>query len=201
MKNFEKIKNIIFDLGGVLFCLDGEETLKAFENQGVKNIREKFSEIILSNWFRDFEIGNISPNEFLEQLNTLCGSKLSMEDFVFCWNAMLTGYPEENREFLEKLSQKYNLYVLSNTNITHVEFFEPIAKWRDGLFKKRYYSNDIHLRKPDKECFEFVMSDAGIKAEETLFIDDRADNIAAAKTLGINTIHLTQQSSLFGFFK
>ena len=64
MKNFEKIKNIIFDLGGVLFCLDGEETLKAFENHGVKNIREKFSEIILSNWFRDFEIGNISPNEF-----------------------------------------------------------------------------------------------------------------------------------------
>jgi putative hydrolase of the HAD superfamily len=201
MKNFEKIKNIIFDLGGVLFCLDGEETLKAFENHGIKNIREKFSEVILSDWFRDFEIGNISPEEFLKELNTLCGSNLSMKDFVFCWNAMLTGYPEENRAFLENISKKYNLYVLSNTNITHVEFFEPVAAWRDGLFKKRYYSNDIHLRKPDKECFEFVLSDAGIEPHETLFIDDRADNIAAAKSLGINTIHLTQQSSLFGFFK
>jgi putative hydrolase of the HAD superfamily len=201
MKNFEKIKNIIFDLGGVLFCLDGLETIKAFENHGVINIRERFSELIASDWFRDFEIGMISPQEFLKNLNALCGSSLSFNDFVFCWNAMLTGYPEENREFLEKLSKKFNLYVLSNTNETHVEFFEPVAAWRDSLFKKRYYSNEIHLRKPDKECFEFVLNDAGISAGETLFIDDRADNIEAAKQLGINTIHLTNQSSLFGYFK
>ena len=205
MKNFQKIKNIIFDLGGVLFDLDGLETEKFFTNQGVKNIKEKFSKIIISDWFRDFEIGKISPDKFRQEFNKICEINLNQETFNVGWSAMLTGYPKENQEFLEKISQNFNLYVLSNTNETHVEFLEQMAKWRKGLFKKIYYSNEIHLRKPDKECFLFVLNDAGITPEETLFIDDRQDNIESAKLLGINTIHLTKRNELYqqveNFFK
>lgn len=197
MKNFKNIANIIFDLGGVLFKLNPQKTFQDFENQGIKtsffNNREDL--------FYKFEIGKISPEDYLSQVNNICKTNMDMPTFKQCWNAMIGEYPEKNRILLENLHKKFNLYVLSNTNVVHVEYFMPIANWCDGLFKKIYFSNEIGMRKPDEECFNFVLNDAKISAQQTLFIDDRSDNIQAAKKLGINTHQLENQELLYTFFE
>ena len=196
MKNFNNIDNIIFDLGGVLFKLDTDKTFQEFENHGITTKTFENSEDL----FLRFETGKISPKDYLLQVNNICNSSLSMEEFKYCWNAMIGEYPEKNRQLLEKLSKKFNLYVLSNTNEIHVEYFIPIANWREGLFKKIYFSNEIGYRKPDLDCYKFVLNDAAIDATRTLFIDDRVDNIAGAAEVGINTIRLSKQEDLYKIF-
>lgn len=194
----KKIKNIIFDLGNVLFPISGQATFDLFTQNGVKNILDKYKILIDSGLFDNFELGTISQNEFRKGLNNIFEVNLSDEVFDNCWNAMIASYPEKNNPFLENLkTEGYNLYILSNTNKTHVEYLEPMAKWREGLFTKIYYSNEIHLRKPDRECFEFVINDAGIIADETVFIDDRAENIEGAQLCGIHAIHLLKQNELY----
>jgi glucose-1-phosphatase len=99
----------------------------------------------------------------------------------------------ESLDFLETLSPKYNLFLLSNTNAIHHEFFHNSLKnetYRaeiNSLFTKAYYSHEIHLRKPNANIFEFVAKDAGIIISETLFIDDSSNNINTAKLLGFKT--------------
>lgn len=200
MKNFQKIENVIFDLGGVLFGLDMMATVKAFENKGVKNAMEKFSEINSSEFFYLFEIGKIPPEEFRKKMNAVFNVNLSDKDFDYCWNAMITHYPKENYEFLENMTKRYKIFILSNTNKIHVDYFEPIASWRDGLFSKRYYSNEIGFRKPDLECFEFVVNDAKIDKEKTIFIDDRPDNVFGAQKAGLQAIRLEHQQDLYKIF-
>jgi len=81
--------------------------------------------------------------------------------------------------------------LLSNTNALHVPYFVSLLKTQHGfeemesLFEKVYYSHELGMRKPDRAIYEFVLRDAGIVPEETLFIDDREENILAARELGI----------------
>ncbi len=194
------VNNVVFDLGGVLFNLSEQATLDAFEKNGVKNVNEKYKKMIESEWFRDFEIGTIPPEEFRNHMRKLMEIDLSDEVFDSCWNAMITSYPPINRAFLRRIAEKNNLYVLSNTNVIHVKYFEPIANWPSYLFKKRYYSNEIHFRKPDLECFNFVVNDAKITPEDTVLLDDRIDNIENAKKAGWNAIHVKEQSALYRIF-
>jgi putative hydrolase of the HAD superfamily len=96
-------------------------------------------------------------------------------------------------QHLQLLAQKYNLYLLSNTNIIHQSAFLASFEKETGLtdfnafFTKPYYSHEINLRKPNANIFEFVAADANILPKETLFIDDSYPNIDAAKLLGFKT--------------
>lgn len=194
----KKIKNIIFDLGNVLFPISGQATLCKFQESGVQDVEKLYPKLFETDLPLMLEVGKISPLEFLNSFNRLFGANLSQETFNECWNAMIVSYPEGNTPFLEKLkSEGYNLYVLSNTNAIHVDYLERMAQWREGLFSKIYYSNEIHSRKPDLECFSWVINDAEISPEESVFIDDRAENIEGAQLTGLNTIHLTNQNDLY----
>jgi putative hydrolase of the HAD superfamily len=102
-------------------------------------------------------------------------------------------YRTESMKHLEKLKKRYSLYLLSNTNILHHEQFNSIlfnqlqVTSLDSYFTKAYYSHQTGMRKPDNKIYEFVLNDAGIKAERTLFIDDLPENIATAQMLGFQT--------------
>jgi putative hydrolase of the HAD superfamily len=99
-------------------------------------------------------------------------------------------------QWIKANSDKYNMYLLSNTNIIHYNRFNNMAKEElgvDGLdlfFKKSYYSFQMGMRKPSAEIFQFVLNDAGILPQETLFIDDALPNIEAAQKLHFKTHHL-----------
>ena len=122
---------------------------------------------------------------------------LSIRHLKEAWNAMLLQIPPQRFEMLSRLKEKYHVYLLSNTNKTHVDWVDGYLKTVYGFsiqdfdkrfFHKSYYSHLIHLRKPNDNIYEFVLQDAGIKAENTLFIDDNAHNIEGAKRLGLQTI-------------
>lgn len=194
MKN---LQNIIFDFGGVILDIDHNLTRKAFQDLGVKNFDEMYSQANADQLFQNLETGVISNENFFIEFNNRTGLSLSPGQISEAWNAILLDYREESLQFLDKVKSKYNIYLLCNTNFIHKETFDKgyYKKQRkhpfNEYFKKAFYSCEIGLRKPDADSFQWILDQENIKAEETLFIDDSIQNIEKAQKMGFQTILFT----------
>ena len=187
------IKNIIFDLGGVLLNLDFKRAFDAFAKLGFSDFDELFGQHNADDLFQKLETGKITPAEFYKELKLIAPREITAEQLENAWNAMLVSYRKESLDFLLKLKEHYSLYLLSNTNeIHHSRFLKMLQEETEyqnlhKFFIKTWYSHEIHHRKPDVEIFEFVLHDAGIEAGETLFIDDSPSNLPNAGAIGMKT--------------
>ena len=197
-----ELKNIIFDLGGVLINLDYKKTEDRFISLGYKNFRAMYSQYTADELFQKLETGKISDQDFYEIAVKAHAGSVSAAEIQTAWNAMLLSWRKESLEFLEKISLKYRIFLLSNTNEIHFEAFHRSLKIETGresidpLFTKAYWSHKIGLRKPDASVFEFVAKDVGILPEETLLIDDSENNIEKADELGFKTHLLTAEERI-----
>jgi glucose-1-phosphatase len=187
------IKNIIFDLGGVLLDIDYGKTIHAFHELGIPEFEKMFTQFHADEFFSAFETGLMSRDEFLSHIRNSVSQPVSDGEITTAWNAMMLGFRSDCLPTLDKLSKEYSLFVLSNTNSIHLDCFREIFTRDTGLpllekyFSKCWYSHVIGLRKPQKAVYEFVLQDGGLKASETLFIDDTPANITVAGELGIRT--------------
>lgn len=191
MKN---IKHILFDLGGVLLNLDFQKSVDAFQKSGLIKMEQWVSSDDFPDFFTQFELGKISKDAFFKEINKLSEKYISDSEIVEDWNAMLLDFPLRRLQILQQLQIHYDLFLVSNTNEIHEACFNEKIKAMTGfpninVFLDRvYYSHRIHLRKPDPEIFEKVLSENNMKPEFTLFIDDNKTNTDAAEKLGIRTI-------------
>jgi putative hydrolase of the HAD superfamily len=198
------IKNIIFDLGGVLININYHKTINAFKALGIANFDEMYSQITANELFESLEVGNITEEEFYESIKKTAPTSLTNNQIQTAWNAILLDFRSESITYLKSLSTNYNLYLLSNTNSIHQTAFNSIfANEFDGehindCFIKTYYSHQINLRKPYKKIYDFVLNDANLNPHETLFIDDSKINIPAANELGIHTHLLLPNETIEG---
>ena len=187
------VKNIIFDLGGVLLNIDYNRTSDAFKRLGASDFDSFYSQQGANELFEALETGNIDEQEFYLTMQEHCSPNATQEQIQAAWNAILLDFKNESLQFLSGLSSKYNLFLLSNTNIIHqVEFNKILTRQTghsnlDDFFTKSYYSHLIHKRKPYPSTYTFVLQDAGLDAAETLFIDDSKVNIEGAIEAGLNT--------------
>ena len=192
----QNIKNIIFDLGGVILNIDFKQTELAFAKLGVGNFNAYYTLQISTPLFYDLEIGSITPDMFYNKLRELLQLPLKDEEIRSAWNALLLDFPPARIQWLKQINKKYKTYLLSNTNQIHYDAFMQLYKQQinqgsfSDCFIKTYYSHEIKLRKPSKESFEFVLKDENLIAGETLFIDDLLPNIQGAKLAGLQTIYL-----------
>lgn len=191
--NPKDIRNIIFDLGGVILNLDYDSTERAFIKLGITNFSELYTQFHANSFFNDFEMGKIEPVTFLQELQSYAPN-ISEEDIITAWNAMLLDFPPVRMQFLMNLKNRYRTFLLSNTNAIHHDAFQNIelnaAGTLENFFEKAYYSHMLGFRKPDPEIFEYVLKENNLQAEETLFIDDNKTNVDAAISLKIKGIHL-----------
>ena len=199
------VKNILFDLGGVLFHIDYQRTIDAFKKLGITDFEKHFTQHQQNDLFDAFETGKISPAVFVKTLQKSLPD-CSDKEIINAWNAMLIGLPQEYLKFLEDLGKKYRLFLLSNANEIHIQFVNEYLQKNlnipsiNQFFEKAYYSQEIGMRKPHKSTFEWVLNDANILAEETLFIEDTAQHIGGAKQAGLKTHHLESNSAIIWLF-
>ena len=156
--------------------------------------------------FTDKKTYNRETIDFLRHKRDLQAKKLADTQIDESWNAMLVDIPLSRLQMIADLRNKYQTIVLSNTNAIHLEAFNKIvAKTTDGgkigqFFDKVYYSHELGICKPEPEIYTHILQLNHLKAEETLFIDDIKKNIIAAKSVGLKTVHLTNQDYLTELF-
>ena len=187
------INNVLFDFGKVLLNFDNDNAKTYFKNIGVNDYDKQVMALHAENIFNKLETSELSVDQFINTISQKLKGLVSDTDIKNAWNSILLDYRTESMKYLERLKNRFNLYLLSNTNALHHEQFDRIlfnqlgVKSLDSYFTKVYYSHQIGMRKPDRKIYEFVLNDAGIKAAETLFIDDLPENIAVASSLGFQT--------------
>ena len=198
----DKIKNIIFDLGGVILNIDYQLTANAFKNLGISDYDKLYTQFQQIDVFDKLETGKISPKEFYKQIRELSGINISDKEIEDAWNAMLLDFPVERLEFLSSIKNKYRLFLCSNTNEIHLKFYNKVLQDTFGIsslgdiMEKEYYSHIVEIRKPDKEIFELIIDENKLTPAETLFIDDSPQHIEGAKLTGLQTIHLQAGMSI-----
>lgn len=191
------IKNIIFDLGGVLLNLNFNNTQQAFIDLGIKDFDRYYTKAKQTGIFDQYETGKVTEDVFCDDLRDLTGLDASDQQIIAAWNAMLLDFPMIRKQLLLNLKEQFNTSLLSNTNETHINAFNKIIA-KDiqetslaPLFHSHFFSNEIALRKPDVKTFEFVLTENDFKPQETLFLDDSIQHIEGAKKAGIHTLHIT----------
>jgi glucose-1-phosphatase len=201
------IKNLIFDLGGVILDLSVDSTLQRFSKLSSLEMQQVKQIFISSPEFERYEKGHLDDVGFREFVRKVYNVKASDADIDNSWNAMLLGIPAIKLELLKKLMTKYNVYLLSNTNNIHLQHIEHVMmpgitgeRSLDPYFHKTYYSHRMGKRKPDAEIFEQVLDENQLIPDETLFLDDNAMNIAGADALKIKTVHVTSPDIILDYF-
>jgi len=198
----KKIKNIIFDFGGVIINIDYQVTVAAFKKLGIRNFEVQFSKLKQSHLFDELEKGTITPAEFFEQVRKISGAPVTDIQIRNAWNAILRDLPQQNIDFLLGLKNKYRLFLLSNTNEIHESEFMKMIEEKFGedvlkkVFERTYFSHQINMRKPDTVIFKHVLKENNLLAEETLFIDDSPQHIEGAKIAGLQTFYFDKGKTL-----
>lgn len=189
------IKNIIFDLGGVLLDIDFLQSQQAFAQLGIHNFKEMVSPFQGNHLFNALETG-MDTDAFYHQFRQLSTTSISNQTIEQAWCALLIGFRKKSIEQLLQLKQSYHTYLLSNTNEIHLQRIYQMFrsdfnnKELDDCFDAAYYSHRIQIRKPSADAWLHIINRHSLNADETLFIDDGTENIKAAMQLGLKTIQL-----------
>jgi FMN phosphatase YigB (HAD superfamily) len=183
------INTIIFDFGDIFINLDKQATIDGLQKLGLSQWNSDLDELN-----QQFEMGQISPEEFISGFQKQLPNA-STEEILSAWNAVLLDFPLYRLEFLQMLSKKYRLFLLSNTDSIHIETFEQktgSSFYSDfyQCFEKVYFSFEIGIRKPDIEIYNYVLNKHELSPKRTLFIDDKKENTDAAQTLGMHVWNL-----------
>ncbi|MEG1616725.1 MAG: HAD family phosphatase [Bacteroidales bacterium] len=199
------IKNILFDMGGVLVDLNRHACIEAYENLGFNDVSEYLGDYGQKGEFLQLEEGSISSEIFFEKIRTHIPEASDAEiTAAFC--KFLVDMPLYKLEMLRKLKEKgYRLLLLSNTNPLLFPYICETYFTRQGLtisdyFTDLFLSYEIGAIKPDPKAFEAVIAGSGINPEETLFIDDSQENLDVAITFGFETYLAPQNSDFSSIF-
>lgn len=183
------IDTIIFDFGDIFINLEKERCKKAFHDLGLPHLNTD-----LLNHNDLYEKGLIDEHIFLSSFQKYIPTA-SLTTIKNAWNSIIGDFPEERLEFLQLLSQKYRLYLLTNTDKTHIQHFEDsvgISFYSDfyQCFEKVFYSFELRLRKPDQSVFTKIINNYNLSPKNTLFIDDKKENTDSAQSLGLHVWNL-----------
>ncbi|MBC8319834.1 MAG: HAD family phosphatase [Bacteroidetes bacterium] len=201
------IKNIIFDFGGVVLDIDPQLTINEFVKFGFNDFDKLMTSEFIDEIIGKFERGIITPEVFRTKLRTFLEIEITDQQLDDAWNSLLFDIPKERIEIIENAKKNYQIFLLSNSNEIHYDLFVRDLQLRfgyhefDELFHKAYFSFDLHLLKPNPEIYEFVIYQHGLVPENTLFIDDKTENIEAAKKLGLKTYQLNKPERVRDIFK
>lgn len=206
MEILSGVKNIIFDLGGVLLNIDPKKTIEAFGKLGMEQLVGDNGLSYNHEIFYLMEQGKVTSEEFRDGVRKLLPVKVSDSQIDEAWTAMLLDFPEIRIQLVKNLREDFKIYLFSNTNAIHVEKYHSNFRKKHGfevssLFEKDFYSNEIGFRKPSAESFQEIIRLSGINATESLFIDDSKANVEAAIASGLKGFWLKPGKKIEDIFQ
>lgn len=188
------IKNIVFDLGGVIMTLDPAEALRRFKALGLSDAERYLDSYTQSGIFGNLEEGKITAEDFRSKLSSLTGHEVTFDECKHAWLGYRKDVPQRNLDLLKELRAKgYRLILLSNTNPFMMDWalsseFDGKGSSLNDYFDALYLSYRLGIMKPAPDFFRQVLDNENILPEETLFVDDGPRNVEAAGKLGFITM-------------
>lgn len=178
------IKNVILDMGNVLFDYNPQVALDSFCTS------EKEKEVIMRELFCGKEWiqadQGLIKNSQLFDLVKVHVPKVYWDALLKCcgqWDVCMKPL-QGAKEFCEYVkSRNYKIFVLSNASDKFYDYFERLLPL--DFFDGVVVSSDIHINKPDRKSYEYLLNTYHLDASQCLFIDDRLENVNAAKEVGI----------------
>lgn len=186
------IKNIMFDLGGVIIDLNRQHVIEAFKAIGCEQIGNTLDNSHQQGLFLELDEGRISPAQFHDQIRQITGLDITDEAIDHAYNQFLVGIPLYKLQMLRRLREHYKVIMLSNTNAIMFESEIPKLFTLEGLtmhdyFDQIFLSYKLGISKPAPRCFQAVIDQSGIVPGETLFLDDSQANLDVAAQMGFKT--------------
>lgn len=200
------IKNIIFDLGNVVIHIDPDLTIQKFKSMGIPDFDSLYTIMRQSDIFDRLDTGKTTLSAFRNTIRSHSKTNLTDQQIDEAWCAMLLDFPEENIRLLQRLRPHYKLFLLSNTNQIHIDYYLDKLQKEKGsalipdLFDHAYYSHEIGFRKPHREAFDYVLKAESLKPAETLFIDDLEHNVIGARKAGMQAYLHPRENRLADLF-
>lgn len=188
------IKNIAFDLGGVVLALSYEQAVRRFEEIGLKNARSHLDAFEQKGIFGALESGQITVEDFRRELSILVGRELTMDECFYAWHGYVDHVPQRNLDEIMSLRNRgYQVCLLSNTNPFMMQWADkdfdghghPISYYFDAM----YLSYQCKVMKPHAEIFHMMLEGQQALPSETVFVDDGQRNVTAAQNLGMQTLY------------
>ncbi|MGC9151398.1 MAG: HAD family hydrolase [Microbacter sp.] len=206
MIDFSTVQAIIFDFGGVLIDLDKRQCINRLKQVTGYDFSPMLSDYVQSDIFMQFERGFISESVFYDEVRRISGSSASDAEIRDAWNAFLLDVPIKKKLLVYELHRHFNVFLLSNTNEIHIRQcfnaeFNSNGFLVSDYFDQCFFSNEMHLAKPDRAVFDYVLNNINIPANACLFLDDGEANIAMAKTLGFQTYLAKPGEDLWPLFE
>lgn len=200
------IKNIIFDLCGPIITLDLEMMNRRFRDYGVTAVEKPYQRMREEGLTKIYEQGLISTEEFCREVRHILQCDLTNDEIFDCWNTVVSDFPPSHAETLSKLSARYRLFLLSNSDVVNAQYFIDYIDQRAGegfmknTFSGVFFSCDLRLRKPDPQIFLSLAKKAEIDLAETLFVDDCQKHTQSAASLGIKVVWLKPELDIADLF-
>lgn len=186
------MKNIIFDLAGVLLNLDLEEDTRALLYVGLPTFDECLRRPEIAGPACDYLNGIIDEKTFLPLIRPYCKPEATDEEIIWSMNAVLADLPLSRMQRLVELRKHYRVFLLSNLNEKDWFYTQSLiheAGYQvEDLFERTFISYQMKLAKPDPQIFEEVIKETGIDPAETLYLDDTHSNIEAGMKAGLHSI-------------
>ncbi|MEO1449005.1 MAG: HAD family phosphatase [Bacteroidota bacterium] len=196
----QSVKNLLIDLGGVLYEIDIDATLERYHAMQAPGApRISFSKSEQHEAFSLLDCGQIDMDTFAQTLKNEYQLTGSLEEIKQVWMDLLVGVFEGREAQINQLAQHYRLALLSNTSRFHYAHYAPQCA---GMFEQMdhvFTSFDLGIRKPDAIIYETALEKAGWKAAETCFLDDSHTNIEAAGRVGLETFWVEQPTDFTRF--
>ena len=187
-----KIKNIIFDLGGVIVDLDTQRCMDGFHKLGLPEIAELINPYHPAAMIGEMEHGDLTFHEMCDKMRAYVGrDDIRDEDIAWAYNQLLVGLDVKKLRLLDRLRKRgYKIYALSNNNPMSIQtvhgLFAQDGKTMEDYFDRMFLSFELRSLKPGREIYEKMIAMSGMRPEESLFLDDSEVNVNVARELGFS---------------
>jgi glucose-1-phosphatase len=190
-----KVRAVIFDIGRVLIRVDVSRAMQGLASALSISAQELWSAIEKDPRWKDWQEGRISARDWHLHMQRRFGGAATFEQFTEAWNLVLDPEPIIGKELFEKLSKKYRLALLSNTDPIHVAYMESRYDFF-SYFPARIYSSTVGATKPSPIIYREALKACRVGADEAVYIDDIAGYVAAAQQLGMAGIQFKSAEQL-----
>jgi HAD superfamily hydrolase (TIGR01509 family) len=187
---------LLFDLGRVVLDIDFGKAIACWAAHAGRAPSDIGTRFVRGEAYRHHEVGRISDAEYFDSLRAALDVRLTDDQFLEGWNAIFAGEMPDIARLLPRAAEKLPLYVFSNTNRPHVEYFSKTYAGLLGHFRELYLSSTIGLRKPDAAAYDHVVKSIGVPASRIVFFDDLAENIEGARGRGLKAVHVRSSGDI-----